>query len=71
MIVGLVDVRMRHVPYLKAPWASLTRVIVQIRDQFYYVVALNQQRSRIVKLLQRVNYTCHNIVRTGRLKQNM
>lgn len=44
---------------------------MQIRDQFYYVVALNQKRSRIVKLLQRVNYTCHNIVRTGRVKKTM
>jgi hypothetical protein len=40
----------------------------QIRDQFYYAVALNQQRTRIVRLLQRVNHTCHAIVRTGQVK---
>lgn len=38
---------------------------MQIRDQFYYVVALNQQRSHIVQLLQRVNHTCHSIVKAG------
>jgi hypothetical protein len=40
----------------------------QIRDQFYYAVALNQQRTRIVRLLQRVNHTCHAIVRTGQVR---
>ena len=39
-----------------------------MRDQFYYVVALQQQRSRIVQLVQRVQHTSRTILRTGRVK---
>jgi len=41
----------------------------QVRDQFYYVVALHLHRARIARLLRHVNRTCQAIVRAGRAKQ--
>lgn len=40
--------------------------MLQVRDQFYYVIALHLHRARIVRLLRHVNRTCLSIVKIGK-----